>query len=59
MKLHHQINITVFTELIAEEQQRLANKYLRSKDESEADGDVDEIVPRSRKFNEKNLFPHV
>ena len=46
-------------ELIAEEQQRLANKYLSKDDESESDRDVDEYVSRSKKFNEKNLLPHV
>ena len=47
------------SDLIAEEQQRLANSYLLKKDESEIDGDNDEYVPRSRKFNERNLLPQV
>ncbi|KAL5267550.1 hypothetical protein ACHWQZ_G004550 [Mnemiopsis leidyi] len=46
-------------DLIAEEQQRLADSYLSKKDESETVGDLDEFVPRSRKFNERNLLSQV
>lgn len=49
----------LFSDLIAEEQQRLADSYLSKKDESETVGDLDEFVPRSRKFNERNLLSQV
>ena len=59
MATHGNHDNALSPELIAEEQQRLANKYLSKDDESESDRDVDEYVARSRKFNEKNLLPHV
>ena len=51
-------NILLLADRIASEQQKLANKYLHHDEESDPAEELENSVARSKKYTEKNLFPH-
>lgn len=62
MKIHGREGLPKFNaqslDRIASEQQKLANKYLHHDEESDPAEELENSVARSKKYTEKNLFPH-